>query len=171
MWQRHAWNMSEVSRRRCRNVSGTCFKPFEEDATTYQEHLASYSKTRWHTYQEGRAIYLQVGRCCNVSGMYCKLLDEDVAKYQEHHSRDLKKMWQRHAWNMSEVSRRRCHNASGTCFKSFQEDATTYQEHLASYCKTRWRTYQEGRAIYLQVGRCCNVAGMYCKLLDEDVAT
>ena len=43
-------------------------------------------------YQEGRAIYLQVGRCCNVSGMYGKLLDEDVAKYQEHHSRDLKKM-------------------------------------------------------------------------------
>ena len=31
--------------------------------------------------------------------------------------------------------------------------------------------YQEGRAIYLQVGRCCNVSGMYCKLLDEDVAT
>ena len=84
--------MSQVSRRRCHNASGRGCKSFEEDATTYQEHLASYCKTRQQEYQEGRAIYVQVGRCCNVSGMYCKLLDEDVAKYQEHHSRDLKKM-------------------------------------------------------------------------------
>ena len=73
---------------------------FAEDVSTYQEYVALYQEHVWTHWtkllqrsiniwqvtvrrgdndQEGRAIYLQVGRCCNVSGMYCKLLDEDVA--------------------------------------------------------------------------------------------
>ena len=80
-------------------------------------------------YQEGRSIYLKVGRCCNVSGMYCKLLDEDVCKIartsfkgleedvttscMEHGGRAAQKMSQC-SRNVLQVTRRGCYNVSGT---------------------------------------------------------
>ena len=125
-------NMSEVSRRRCHNASGRGCKSFEEDATTYQEHLASYCKTRWHMYQEGRAIYLQVRkmlqrirnvlqatwrRCCNIARTSFKGLEEDVTtSCMEHVGRAAQKMSQC-SRNVLQVTRRRCYNVSGTSGK------------------------------------------------------
>ena len=118
-------------------------------------------------YQEGRAIYLQVGRCCNVSGMYCKLLDEDVCKIartsfkgleedvatscMEHGGRAAQKMSQC-SRNVLQVTRRGCYNVSGTSGKLFEEELTTYKERRASY---------------LLAGRCCNVSGTSAKLFDD----
>ena len=120
-------------RRRCHNVAGTCCKSLEEDATTYQEHLASYCKTRQQEYQEGRAIYLQVTRkmlqrirnvlqatwrrCCKIARTSSKGLEEDVTtSCMEHGGRAAQKMSQC-IRNVLQVTRRGCYNVSGTSGK------------------------------------------------------
>ena len=74
-----------------------------------------------------------------------------------------------HTRNIIQGSWRSCDNVPGASCKLLTEDFTTYQEHVASHLKkmlqrirnilqVTWRmftTYQEGRASYLQVGRCC----------------
>ena len=101
----------------------------------------------------------------------------------------LQATWRRCLQNSKNIIQgtwRRCDNVMhGTWRKGRAEDVTMQQERVASHSKRMlqrirniWQvspkpTQQEcpqGRPIYLQVGRCCTPSGMYCKLLDEDVA-
>ena len=169
-------NVLHVTGRRWYNIPGTSFKVLEEAVTTCQERLASYLQKisqrirnvlqvtwrrcynvsgtscklleeKFTTYQEGRASYLQVGRCCTyqerLAWYLTKILQHsrNIIKVPEEavttcHER-LASYLQR---NVLQVTWRRCYNVSGTSCKLLEEKLTTYQE---------------GRASYLQVGRCC----------------
>ena len=163
----HTRNINQGSWGSCDNVPTTSGKLFAEDFTTYHKRVASQLKKMlqriknilqitWGkntTYQEGRANYLQVGRCCKCQ--------ERLACYWT-------KMIQ-HTRNINQGSWGSCDNVPTTSGKLFAEDFTTYHKRVASQLKKMLQriknilqitwgkntTYQEGRANYLQVGRCC----------------
>ena len=137
----HAWNMScKCTCRRFHNVlvSGTCCKSFEEDVTTYQEHLANYLYKKSLQHVSGRSCKLltsrkMLQRTRNVLQATWRYLTKMLQHSKEHHSSYLKKMWQRACMeHVLQVTCRRFNNVPGTCCKSLEEDVTAYQQHLAS---------------------------------------
>ena len=163
-------------------MRGTCRKCRAEDVAMYQERAASHSKKMLQRIRNiwqvtvrrgdnvsGRSCNLLTSRkmlqrirnvlqatwrrCCKIPGTSFKGLEEDVRTSCMEHVGSVAQKMSQCIRNVLQVIWRRCYNVSGTSGKLLY--------------KTRWHMYQEGRAIYLQVGRCCNVSGMYCKLLDD----
>ena len=161
-------NMFELTGRSCFNVAAlTSGKLLQDEVTMYQE---------------GRAIYLQVGR------------------YQECMASYLTKMLQ-NTRNIIQGTWRRCDNVMhGTCRKCRAEDVTMHQEGVASHLKKMllrirniWQVTVRrgdnvsGRACNLLTSRkmllrirnvwqatwrrCCKIPGTSFKGLEEDVTT
>ena len=159
----HTRNINQDSWGSCDNVPTTSGKLFAEDFTTYHKRVASQLKKMlqriknilqitWGkntTYQEGRASYLLVGKCCKCHERHAKMVQ--------------------HTRNINQGSWRSCDNVPATSCKLLAKDFTTYQktcsksleDDVATYqniLQGTWRkntTYQEGRASYLLIGKCC----------------